>query len=599
MPKKLQPINYTSRNFDSIRRDLENYAKRYYPNTFKDFNEASFGSLMLDTVSYVGDILSFYLDYQTNESFLDSAIEYNNVIRLARQMGFKLSPSPSSYGLVTFYIEIPSTTTAGGTPNTNYAPILKAGSQFSSVGGGTYTLLENVDFAKSSNLMVAGAVNSTTGAPTTYVIRAQGRIVSGRVTRETITLGGFQRFLKIPLKSNKVADIISVKDSESHMYYEVDNLSQNVIYKAINNNNSDRNTAPSILKAVPVARRFVLEYDGETAYMQFGYGSDSELLSESIVDPSEVVLDLHGRNYITDTEFDPTRLISTDKFGIAPSNTTLTIAYRVNTTQDVNAAVNSVTQVGAANFKFRNAGALSLDTRETVRTSLELTNENPIVGDVSLPSSDEIRQRVIAHYAAQHRAVTLEDYQAITYGMPAKYGSLKRCVASRDFSEFKRNINLYVISEDPETMRLTSANSTLKLNLKTWLSRYKMVNDTIDILNARIVNFGVEYIIVTDYETNRFTALNLANAALRKYFSKVGDIGEPVYISDMYRVLQDVPGIIDVLTVRAVNKSGGIYSSYAYDFDGATSADGRRIDGAKDIIFELKYPDADIKGSVR
>ena len=109
MPKKLQPINYTSREFDSIRRDLENYAKRYYPNTYKDFNEASFGSLMLDAVSYVGDVLSFYLDYQANESFLDSAIEYNNVIRLAKQFGFKISPSPSSYGILTFYIEVPTT----------------------------------------------------------------------------------------------------------------------------------------------------------------------------------------------------------------------------------------------------------------------------------------------------------------------------------------------------------------------------------------------------------------------------------------------------------------------------------------------------------
>ena len=108
MPKKLQPIDYTSRDFDSIRRDLENYAKRYYPDNYKDFNKASFGSLMLDTVSYIGDILSFYLDYQTNESFLETSIEYNNVVRLARQMGFKLNTSPSSYGLLTFYFQVPS-----------------------------------------------------------------------------------------------------------------------------------------------------------------------------------------------------------------------------------------------------------------------------------------------------------------------------------------------------------------------------------------------------------------------------------------------------------------------------------------------------------
>jgi len=599
MPKKLQPIKYTSRDFDSIRRDLENYAKRYYPNTYKDFNEASFGALMLDTVAYMGDILSFYLDYQTNETFLDSAIEYNNVIRLARQMGFKLSSSPSSYGRLTFYIEVPATTTGAGSPNLAYAPVLKSGSQFSSTGGGVYTLLEDVDFSRTSNLLVAGVVNSSTGQPSTYVIRASGRVVSGRINVETKTIGEFQRFLRIPLATNTVAEILSVTDSEGHIYYEVDNLSQNIIYKAIQNNNDDRGLTPSILKAVPVARRFVLEYTGEEVFLQFGYGSDSELLSESVINPSDVIMDLYGRDYITDREFDPTKLISTDKFGIAPANTTLTIAYRVNTTRDVNAAVNTINGIGTTNFKFKNAGALNTSTRADVRNSLELTNVRPVVGDISLPSSDEIRQRVISYFAAQHRAVTLEDYQAMVYSMPAKFGSVKRCSISRDFSEFKRNLNLFIISEDPETTKLILANQTLKTNLKTWMAQYKMINDTVDIFNARIVNFGVEYIIVTDYETNRYTALNKATAALKNLFNKPKDIGEPIYITDVYKKLQEVPGIVDVLSVEIIEKSGGIYSSISYDFDDAMSADGRQISAERDVVFELKYPNTDIKGSVR
>ena len=599
MPKKLQPIRYTSRDFDSIRKDLENYAKRYYPNTYKDFNEASFGALMLDTVAYMGDILSFYLDYQTNESFLDSAIEYNNVIRLARQMGFKLSSSPSSYGALTFYIEVPATTSGGGTPDLAYAPVLKSGSQFESAGGGTYTLLEDVDFSVGTNLIVAGAVNSSTGQPSTYIIRAQGQIVSGRINVETRAIGEFQRFLRIPLATNTVAEILSVTDSEGHIYYEVDNLSQNIIYKAIQNNSDDRGLTPSILKAVPVARRFVLEYTGEEAYLQFGYGSDSELLSESVVNPSDVIMDLYGRNYITDREFDPTKLISTDKFGIAPANTTLTIAYRINTTRDVNAAVDTIKDIAITNFKFKGAGALNASTRSTVKDSLELTNARAVTGDISLPSSDEIRQRVISYFAAQHRAVTLEDYQAMVYSMPAKFGSIKRCSISRDFSEFKRNLNLYVVSEDPGTGKLTLANASLKNNLKTWISQYKMINDTIDIFNARIVNFGVEYVIVTDYETNRYTALNKANAALSALFDKPKDIREPIYITDVYKKLLEVPGIVDVFSVEIVGKAGGIYSPMSYNFSDAMSADGRQIRAARDTVFELKYPNTDIKGSVR
>lgn len=599
MAKRLKPINYTSREFNSIRRDLENYAKRYYPNTYKDFNEASFGSLMLDTVSYVGDVLSFYLDYQVNESFLDSAVEYNNVVRLARQFGFKISPSPSSYGTLTFYIEVPTTLSIGGAPDLNYAPTLKAGSQFSSIGGGTYSLLEDVDFSDTSNLVVAGVINSSTNQPKTYIIRAQGQVVSGRLTTQEVDVAEFQRFLKVQLATDKVAEVISVMDSEGHEYFEVDNLAQNIVYKAIQNNSGDRENAPSILKALPVARRYTVEYEGDRSFLQFGYGSDSELLTQSIADPSEVVLQLHGRNYITDKEFDPTKLINSDKFGIAPANTTLTVVYRINTTQDVNAAVDSITEVGGANFKFSNAGALNSATRADVKNSLELTNEVPIVGDISLPSSEEIKQRVMSYFAAQNRAVTIEDYRTLTYAMPAQFGSIKRCAPARDFSEFKRNLNLYVISEDVSTGKLIRSNPTLKSNLKTWLAQYKMINDTIDILDARIVNFGVEYVIMSDRDVNRYTVLNNANLALRSHFSAVADIGEPIYITDIYKVLQKVPGIIDVLYVNMVEKAGGNYSEFSYDMDAALSPDGRFIEAERDVVFELKYPDIDIKGSVQ
>ena len=273
MPKKLQPINYTSRDFDSIRRDLEDYAKRYYPNTFKDFNEASFGSLMLDTVSYIGDILSFYLDYQTNESFLETAVEYENVVRLARQMGFRLNTNPSSFGVLTFYVQIPASTTG---PNLAYAPILKAGSSFSSTGGGIYTLLEDVDFSKTGNQIVAGQINSATGSPSTFVIRATGRAVSGRVLVKEVEIGEFQRFTRVQLETSNIAEVISVVDTEGHEYYEVDNLSQNVIYKAIPNTNTSTNgTVGNILKASPVARRFTVERNNDETYLQFGYGSDS------------------------------------------------------------------------------------------------------------------------------------------------------------------------------------------------------------------------------------------------------------------------------------------------------------------------------------
>ena len=597
--KKLQPIDYTSRDFESIRKDLENYAKRYYPNTYRDFNEASFGSLMLDTVAYIGDILSFYLDYQTNESFLDTAIEYSNVIRLARQMGFKIDSSPSSYGVLTFYVEIPADSDSIG-PDLNYAPVLSAGSTFASFDGGSYTLIDDIDFAQTTNQIVAGTIDGTTTSPSSYVIRAQGRAVSGRTSFQEVTLGDFQRFRQVDLETSNIAEIVTVTDSEGHKYYEVDNLSQNTIYKAVRNTDTNTNNmVKNIIKAVPIARRFVLERVSGRSFLQFGYGSDSELLSESILDPSNLVLDLSGRDYTTDTGFDPTKLVSSDKFGIAPANTTLRIGYRVNTTRDVNAASNAIMTATRPIFRFKNQGALSSGARATVMGSLELTNEMPFVGDVQMPSAEEVKHRVFGFFATQHRAVTAKDYEALCYGMPAKYGAVKRASVVRDFDEMKRNLNIYVVSANTSD-KFTAANTTLKNNLKTWLSQYRMINDTVDILDAPIVNFGLKYVISLDMNANRFTVLNKANQALRTFlFRNQYDIGESILLSDFYKVLQKVDGVIDVQQLEIVPQAGAGYSSVSYDFKKNLSADGRRVMAQKNMIFELKFPNVDIKGSAR
>ena len=598
MPKKLQAIDYTSRDFDSIRRDLENYARRYYPNTYKDFSEASFGSLMLDTVAYVGDILSFYTDYQANESFLDSSIQYSNVVRHARQLGYRLPTSPSSFGLLTFYIRVPASSVGGG-PNLAYAPVLQAGSVFNSTGGGSYTLLSDVNFAVPTNQVVVGDAVSSTGGSTSFIIRAHGRAVSGRATVEEFTVGDFQRFLTIPLSNQNVADILSVVDSEGHEYVQVDNLSQNIIYKAIRNSDSNRSTVPNLLKAVPVARRFVLEQTSVSSYLQFGYGSDSELLSNSVLDPTNLMLDLNGRNYITDIDFDPTKLISTDKFGIAPANTTLTVAYRINTGNDVNAAIDTVTTVASSLFKFNDQSSLATATRSSVADSLEVTNDEAFVGSIELPNSTEIKQRVKSYFATQNRAVTAQDYQSLVYGMPGKFGAVQRAQIVKDFDEFKRNLNLYVISTNVSG-KLVASNQTLKNNIKNWISQYKMVNDTIDILDAEIVNFGIKYQVTLESNANRYTTISKANARLAKYYSKNQfDIGEPLLLTDVYRELLKVKGILDVYDVQMVAKQGGRYSESNYDFQSNLSADGRMINAALTTIFELKFPNGDIKGTIR
>lgn len=596
MPVRKTPIKYTSREFDSIRNDLIEHAKRYYYDTFKDFNEASFGSLMLDTVAYIGDVLSFYLDYQVNESFLDSAIEYNNVIRLARQMGYKFKSNPSSYGTVAIYIIVPASTSGLG-PDTAYLPMLRKGTQFSSTSGNTFLLDEEVRFDDPSNEIVVARTNTTTGLPTHYAVRSYGRIVSGIFQVESVTVGSFERFKKIRLDSNNVSEVESVIDSEGNEYFEVEHLSQNTVYKEIVNKGDNKATVPSLLRPFIVPRRFVVERDASGTYLQFGYGGPSEVRTPSVAEPKNVVLQLNGRDYITDNSFDPYRLLNTDKFGVAPANTTLTIRYRTNTSANVNASAGSVTKVVRPIVEFPNRSNLDNTKVADIVASLESYNDDPITGDTSLPSSDEVRRRTIDFFATQNRAVTQLDYEALVYAMPERYGSVKRCKIVRDQDSLRRNLNLYLISEDSRG-KLAATNTTIKENVKIWLNRSKMISDTIDILDAKIVNIGIEFNVIVDEESNKFQVLSDCSRAIRDLLSVTPYIGEPLYLTDIYSALNKVSGVIDTKFVKVSRKTGTNYSTTMFDIDEATSVDGRYISVPQNVILELKYPDTDIKGAI-
>jgi hypothetical protein len=594
--KKNLAIRYTSRDFNSIKQDLVEYAKRYYPDTFQDFSEASFGALMVDTVAYVGDILSFYLDYQANECFLDSAVEYNNVIRLGKQLGYKFRSAPSSHGIATLYILAPAADLGLG-PNTAYLPILKKGSTFETVNGNMFTLSEDVDFANTNNEIVVANVNSTTGIPTSYAVKASGRVMSGELRVKKFTVGNFQKFLRLEIPGRNTAEIVSVIDSEGHAYYEVDYLSQNTVYAKIPNLSDTEANTPNILKPVIVARRFVIDREKSKTFIQFGYGSDSELKNLSIADPANLVLQRHGKSYITDVSVDPGKLTQTDKFGIAPSNTTLTVIYRQNTSDGVNASSNSLTKTVNPSFRFTNTTDLTTELKNFVMSSLEITNEEPITGDITLPNTTEVKRRITDTFAAQNRAVTKNDYRAIVYAMPGEFGAIKRCTIVQDPDSFKRNLNMYLISENTDGT-LIPTNSVIKENLKTWLNRYKMINDTVDILDAKIVNLGIDFEILTAQESNKFETLNAALRALRRAYENHYEISEPFSIAEIYRVLNTVPGVADTLNVRVYKKAGGVYASNRFNVTANLTPQGRQILAPENVIFEVKFPNADIKGTV-
>jgi hypothetical protein len=599
--KKNIPIKYTSRDYDSIRRDLIEHAKRYYPDSFKDFSEASFGSLMIDTVSYVGDVLSFYLDYQVNESFLDTAVEYNNIVRHGRQLGYKFQGRPAATGVLSFFITVPASDTALG-PNLNLLPILERGSILSAANGTTFILTESVDFANDPNVEIIAASEDEDGNTLTYALRAFGQVISGQLVTDVVRVNEFRRFFRTPIAGRNIIEVLSVVDSQGNEYFEVEHLSQNTIYVSAVNKGTDRTTVREILKPVIVPRRYVVQKEQNITFLQFGYGSEDNLKSNFVADPSNISIDLHGKEYVSSTSFDPNKLLQTDKFGVGPASTNLTVKYLITNNLNSNAAVNTVTNVvlPVMNFPAELTGvSLTQAQKNDVLGSLECTNENQIIGSLSAPSAEELKVRIGDHYAAQKRAVTKADYSAISYSMPAKFGAVKRISIQQDQDSFKRNLNMYVISED-SSGNLIETTTTIKQNLKTWLSRHKMVGDTIDILDARILNFGIEFTVIADSSANKTNVLDRCTRAIKEAIADVPyEIGEPVYISDLFKVLNFVDGVTDTVEVRLLSRIGGNYSDLDLILDDMIDADGRVMTPPDNVIMEMKFPFRDIVGIIR
>ena len=388
-------------------------------------------------------------------------------------------------------------------------------------------------------------------------------------------------------------------DAQGNEYFQVDYLSQDIVMQEVKNTDSTRFETPYLMKLRPVPRRFITRNDVfRETYIQFGYGSADNLTGDLIADPADVVLKMNGRDYITDETFDPTNLIQTDKFGVVPDNTTLTVTYTANDSDTVNSAVGSLRNVIAPKLKFNNEASLDNGLLATVFSSLEADNEFPILGDTSVILADEIRVRAASTYASQNRAVTLQDYSSVTYRMPAKFGKIKRCNVVRDSNSLKRNLNVYVLAED-ENGNLTAPNSTLKNNLKVWLNQYRMINDTLDILNGKVINIGINFRVVPALDANKYDVLqNCVSKLQNRFIANKFNIGEPIYISEIYQLLNQVPGVVDTTDVEIINLTGGVYSNYVYDIGANLSSDGRYLLMSESAAAEVLVPGTDISGVV-
>ena len=592
MKKKLL-VDFTSRDFNSIKSDLEEHARLYYPDSYKDFSENTFGSFVLDSVAYVGDMLSFYLDYQVNESFLETAVEYENVKRHAKNMGYTQSARPAAFGMATFYITVPANPSGLG-PKMNSIPILKAGAEVSTSDGTSFVLLEDVDFSNSKNEVVASEFSSTTGKPTRYAIRSYGQIKSVALFRIELDVGSFQRFLRLRVGSAAIQEIKSVFDSDGHQYYEVEHLSQDTIYINTTNPSALTDGVPQIMKAKKIKRKFVIERDNSGTYLRFGQSSEFDDTSNDIIDPSTIALKMSGKSYMTDSSFDPTALLNNDGLGIAPQNTTLTVLFFKNSSDSINVAANNLVNFSTRPLDF--PGNPSEVDKLTILNSLEVSNEEPIVGNTSTPSAEELKHRAYSEVFAQKRAVTRNDYEAMLYSMPASYGAVKRASIINDPSSTNRRLSIYVMSIN-QNNQLVMCNSTIKQNIKTWMNKVKMLNDNIDIYDARIINIGFDYEVIVDPTRDKMQVLNSVNQIIKSEFSNKMYIGEPFYLTKVYNLINKVPGVVDTTKVNAKIKTGTSYAPAIVLIDDLKSKDGTYLKAPKNAIFEVKFPDTDIRGA--
>ena len=592
------PIKYTNRDFDSIKEDLVKYAKRYYPNNYADFTEASFGSMLFDMVAYVGDMMSFYVDYQANESFLDTSVEFSNLRKHAKALGYSYSGTPVSYGIASFFVLVPANVD-GTAPDSAYFPTLKKGATIGAANGSSFILLEDVDFSNSKNDVIEARYDETNGGVTYYAIRAHGQVSSGtlRIVEADLTDSEFIKFRKVKVGDSTISEIVKVIDSEGNEYYEVDYLSQETVLLETTNPTAKTDGVRSIMKPFVTARRFVVEQDNTGTYLQFGFGSEDDDDS-GLADPSKVAIKLHARDHLTSRSIDPSSLLGTNKLGISPTDTTLQIVFRKNDSTNIDVAVNGLSKMINYELKYENQNSLSSDILSVINGSLEVSNDNPITSQSIDITSDEIRVRAKNYYATQNRAVSKQDYEALVYNMPPKFGAVKRVNAISDPMATNRKLALYVVSENNDGI-LELSNMRVKNNIKTWLSQYKGINDQLEIFDPYIVNFEIYFEVSSDNRFNKEEVLAQCFENIKNNYNNKFYIGEPIYITDIQNTLSKTRGVVDVKTVTINNLHGGNYSSTPFDFDKVISKDGTFYKIPKNVILELRFPDVDLKGKIK
>ena len=644
-------IKYLNRDFSSFKTSLIEYSKTYFPRTYKDFSDASPGMMFIEMASYIGDVLSYYTDYQFKESLMPYAEERKNVLALANYLGYKTKPTKSSTTNIDLYQLIPSIKDSNNNyiPDNNYALKIREYMEVSNESGVSFISIDPVDFSLDSKFSpreVTVYSRDNYGIPQFFLLKKSTKVIAGKITTSSFTVGASVPFYKISLSENNVIDIIDVKDSDNNKWYEVDYLAQDLIFTETENTSFTNNTyvqysseVPKLIKSFKTSRKFVVNVTANnTTYLEFGAGTDAT--SDEVIYPNSELVGVGLKNISNlNLNYDTSKLLNSETFGQSPSNTVLTVQYLVgggltsNSPSDTIKNISSVTYLN--DVSGLNPSQNSLLT--TVKNSFRISNPNPAVGGQNQESVEEIRQNALANFGSQNRTVTVDDYISRIYSIPPRFGSIAKVmvIPNSDLSistnqtllngfvnnenqttlinnslenNFRKvnfdvsnpfSLNLYVLSYN-SNKNLTQTNDALVYNIRHYLQKYKIISDSINIIDGYIINIGVDFKILVYNNFNRKEVLDQCLQKAKDFFNvDKWYFNQPININQLELELAKVEGVqsISEVVFKNLNQNDGNYSPHEYNLSEATH--NKIIYPSLDpSVFEVKFPDNDIRGAV-
>jgi len=603
-------ITYLNKDFNQFRTSLVDYAKTYFPTVYTDFSPSSPGMMFMEMSAYIGDIMSFYLDNQIQENFIQYARQTDNLYALAYMLGYTPKVTSISTVDVDIYQKVPS---IGNLPDYSYAFYVSENLSIQSPlqAANKFLIQDTIDFTFSSSL---DPTEATVFDSNYYLLKKTRKAISAEIKTTTFSFTTPTSFPTVEINNSNIIGILDITDSDGNTWYEVPYLAQEMVYDTIKNTNinnpnfsSNSGDTPYLLQLKKVQRRFITRFlNNTTLQIQFGAGTSISNNDEEITPNSDNVgLGLPYKKSKLNTAYSPSNFLFTDTYGIAPYQTTLTVRYLVGGGIQSNVGANTLNVINNKElFKFQNTN-LDSTLANNIFNSIAVVNPLASNGGGAGDTDDDLRFKSMNSFTTQQRTVTQDDYLVRALSLPSNYGNIAKAYIEPEKisnllpGETPSILNLFVLTYDIDK-HLIQCSSALKQNLSTYLSQYRIINDSIKIKDAFVINIGVDFeiIVLPNYNSN----LVIANCItkLQNYFNiDKWQINEPIILRDLYVILDNVDGVQTVKTINITNKYGSAlgYSNYSYDVIGAT-INNVVYPSLDPMVFEVKYPNVDIKGKV-